>query len=728
MPRRLAATAAALLLAVTFAWGAEPQNTPAGGGGDKRPPLAIDKLTYPPLHDIKVPAVVRATLPNGMKLLLVEDHELPVIQLKAMIRGGRVAEPQNRNGLVSLFAEVLRSGGTASMKGDDVDVFLERIGAEIESDSSEAYTTLSAKMLTSNLDQVLPLYAEFMTHPAFAQDKLDLAKTQSMSAISRRNDDVMGIARRESLKLVYGAGSPYARQVEYDDVEAIGREDMVAFHREFYRPDEVILAAWGDFQSADMQKKLAEAFAGWKAEGPKPQIQQPFIFPQEPSVNYIEKKDVEQTFVVMGELGLRLDDPDYPAVAMLSDILGGGFSSRLFVKIRTQKGLAYGAGGWMNPGYDHPGAFFFFTSTKPSTTHEAMAAMLEEIKAIREAPVSDRELKKAKEGYLNGYAFDFDSTGKIINRLMTYDFYGYPPDFNTKLRDAVEKVTKTDILRVAQKRLDPSALTMLAIGKGSEFDQPLSTFGKVTTIDITIPEPKPKEVIPDPTPETLKAGTDLLLKTARAAGEQALKGLKEMTIEGATTVKTPMGEMEIKGTSVLVLPNRLHADASTPMGTVTQVVDGERGWFQMGPAVKDLPESAVGEMRRALYAEAGCALLLKQVLEGKLQGQALGKASFEGKDSQAVVVRLEGQPVTLYLTPDGLTILGLKQRAKTQEGPQEVTEVFDGWQVTSGLKVPMISSQKVKGEVKTSSKLSKVTLNASFSEDLFKRPPEPKKE
>lgn len=714
----------ALLLGALWALPALAQQTKpeAASKKDEAPRKTyVDALKYPKLNPIAAPRVARATLPNGVQLILMEDHELPMISMRALVRGGKVAEPQGKTGLCDLFSEVHRAGGVTSMSGDQVDDFLEGIGASIETSVTDAYGSVSAKMLSDQLDKVLPLFAEFLTSPVFSQDKVDLGKTHLYSAISRRNDEVMSIAVREFLKKVYGDKSPYARQIEYDDVDALTREDLLAFHRAFYRPDATILAVWGDFETPEMETKLASALGGWQAKEPAPAIAPPFIFPPEPSINYAEKSDVEQTTILLGEQGLRLDDPDYPAINLMSDILGSGFSSRIFTQVRTLKGLAYGAGGAMVPAYDHPGAFYFYTATKPNTTAEALSTILDEIKKIRQEPVTDEELSRAKEAYLNSYAFEFDSTEKIANRLALYAFYGYPADFNAKLRDATEKVTKEDILRAAQAHLNPDSLSIVAVGVASKFDKPLSTFGPVTTLDIAIPEPKPKEVIPDPTPETLKAGTAALLKAAKAMGEQALRSLKDITSEGASTVRTPMGEMEIKGKSVFVLPDRMASQLATPMGAMSQVLDGEKGWIAMGPMTRDLPGSALSEMKRGLYTEAGCALLLKGALEGKLQGQWIGKTQFEGKEADDVLVKLPDGALRVYVAPDGM-ILGTRQRAQTQEGPADVVETFGAATAVSGLKVPFETVQKVKGEVKSSSKLSSVKLNAGFSEELFKRP------
>ncbi len=476
--RTFAVFAAALVLGAAAALAAEPA------------PRPFETIQYPPLHPIHEPPVVRRSLPNGLKLILVEDHELPIVTVRALVRGGRLAEPPGKAGLTELLGESLRAGGLQNKTGDQVDEILERIGASIEAGASDASVTVTAKMLAENADQVLPLFAGYLQSPAFAQEKLDLAKTHQRSAISRRNDEPMAIARREFLKRVYGPRSPYARQIEYADVDGITRDDLLAYHGRVFRPDATVLAVWGDFNAGEMRARLAKALGGWKAPAGAPSAWAPAPVPTPvASVNYAEKRDVEQTTVLMGHAGLRLDDPDYPAVNVLSEILGGGMSSRIFAQVRTIKGLAYGAGGYMVPAYDHPGAFSFYTATKPGSTAEAVRTMLDEIERIRKEPVTDEELRKAKEGYLNGYAFEFDSTEKIVSRLQVYELYGYPPDFNVRLRNAIEKVTKEDVLRAARRHLRPGQLALVAVGDASRFDKPLSAFGAVEAVDLTIPEP-----------------------------------------------------------------------------------------------------------------------------------------------------------------------------------------------------------------------------------------------
>jgi len=685
-------------------------------------PRYFEKLAYPKLHDIKSPEVVQETLPNGLKLLLVEDHDLPEIQFRAVVKGGRLAESKDKAGLTELFGEVQRTGGTQSMSGDKVDEFLERIGASVETDVEESFGVVSGKCLTETLDKVLPLYAEFLMAPGFSQDKIDLAKTHLKGTISRRNDEVMELTIREFEKLIYGKDSPYARQFEYDDVEKLAREDLVAFHGLCYHPELTILAVWGDFKVPEMKEKLAKAFSGWKKSEAPLEIAEPFVFPPASSLNYVEKKDVEQAFILMGHLSLKMDDPDYPAVIILSDILGGGMSSRIFKEVREKRGLAYSAGGAIMPAYDHQGAFYVFSATKPSTMSQALAIIIEEIKKIQKEPVTDEEMKLAKDGYLNRYAFQFDSTAKVVQRMQTYLFYGYPLDFNKTLRDKVEKVTKEDILRVAKKDLLPDALSILAVGKQDGWDKPLSTFGKVNTIDITIPEPKPKEVIPEATPQTLARGKELLLAAAKSAGEKALREMKDLTAEGVTTATTAMGPVELKVRSVFVVPDRLYSNMTTPMGDMEQVLDCGKGWISMGGHVRDLPGAVIEDMQRAIWSRYGALMVLKAALEDQATAQSIGKVKFQDKDVEDILVTGPSGSLHIYLTPDGKEVAGAKRKGQTQAGPADIVEIFSNYQVTSGLRHPMEIRQETNGETVATVKVSSVKLNAGYSDGLFKRP------
>ena len=465
----------------------------AGAAAAPRVPSLKD-LKFPPLKAVRIPDVATVTLPNGMRLFLLEDHELPVINGTARIRTGNLFDPPDKVGLATLTGMVMRTGGTQSKTGDQLDEELEDIAASIESDIGETSGSVSFSALKQNADQVLGAFHDVLTGPAFRQERFALAKSQLRGGIARRNDDAHGIAQREFANIVYGKDTPYGWQIEYATLDRIERTDLVGFYQRYFFPSNVLLAVWGDFNTAEMQAKIEKLFAGWTvARPPVP----PFPTAREqaaPGIHLAVKTDVAQTFFSVGHLGGDLRDKDYPALEVMADILGGGFRSRLFQRVRTRMGDAYEIGADWGANYDHPGLFEISGSTKSASTVETLKAIREEVEKIRTVEVGDDELNTAKQTALNSLVFAFDTRAKTLGRLLTYEYFGYPKDFIQQYQKALAAVTKADVLRVARQRLHPESFTVVAAGNPQEFGQPLTALGgSVKTIDLTIPEPGGKQ-------------------------------------------------------------------------------------------------------------------------------------------------------------------------------------------------------------------------------------------
>ena len=444
-------------------------------------------LKYPELRDIQVPEVDQVTLPSGMKLFLLEDHELPLISLSARIRVGSRYEPADKIGLASLTGTVMRSGGTTSRTGDAIDEALENIAASVETRIGLDSGSASMSVLSKDLDTGLAMLADILMNPAFPEDKIELAKLQRRTAIARRNDQVNGIAGREFRKLIYGPDSVYARHAEYATLDNITRDDLVALHQKFFHPNNTMLAVWGDFNTSEMVKKIERAFEVWPKQdvpsSPAPEVRYEF----HQTINIIPKEDVNQTHIYMGHIGGLRSDPDYFALSLMNRILGSGFTSRLFKEVRSRQGLAYSVFGYFSADYDHAGMFYVGCQTRSESTVQAIEAMKAEVTKMTESEVTAEELELARESFLNAFVFNFDSKGEIVNRLMTYSYYGYPPDFLEKVKEGIEKVTQADILRVAKKHLHPDKMQILTVGPSQDFQEALSTLGPVSEIDITIP-------------------------------------------------------------------------------------------------------------------------------------------------------------------------------------------------------------------------------------------------
>jgi len=684
--------------------------------------LSVEKLEYPKLSEIEMPKVEEVTLDNGMVLMLVEDHELPLIKMKALIRAGTVYEPKGMAGLTELFGEAWRTGGTESKTGDEIDEILESIGATIEGNVAEASAELSANTLTESFDQVLDIYAEILMVPAFSEDKVDLARTRLSSVISRRNDEPMTILIREYKKLIYGADSPRARQYEYDDLNRLTRNNLLKFHEKYFHPNAIILGVWGDFKTADMKKRIRSAFAEWNAtEIDYPEVPKVDTTPR-PSVNYAEKKDIEQCFILTGHVCMRLDDPDYPEFYVMSEILGTGWTSRIFKKVRTEMGLAYGAGGGLMARFDHPGPFYTFCSTKFSSTHQALSAMLEEVRKITESEVTDEELELAKESYLNSFAFNFDSIGKILSRLMTYKYYGYPADFLQKTRTAIENVSKEDVLRVAKERLHPDELIILAVGDAERFDEPLSSFGEVNTVDITIPEPK--EELPEPTEASEEKGEEIMQKAVAAmGGAERVLSVESISSLITASMTLPGGEMDLGIELVLVYPDKFRLDMQTPMGAVVQALDGDAGWMKTPQGVMPLQGSQAAELRKQVRFELFN--VLKAFIKGDVEVQFLKETELDGRQVFELLISLDEETSAhMFVDMTDYTIVGNSRRANTMEGPTEVTEILSDFREVDGLKISFASVQKAGGREVSSSKISEFKVNPNVDLSIFAEPEE----
>jgi zinc protease len=446
-------------------------------------------LEYPRLGDIEIPDVEKVTLANGMRLFLVEDHELPLISMSAMIRTGSIYEPAVKVGLADITGTVMRTGGTTSRTGDEIDEQLEQIAASVETGISLNSGRASMSVLKEDLDTALDIFADVLMNPVFAEDKVELAKIQHRSAIARRNDHPSSITWREFWKLIYGPESAYARHTEYATIDKITRDDLIKFHKRFFQPNNVMLGIWGDFDTREMVEKIEKAFEDWQKADvqllEKPEVEYNF----RKTVNLIHKDDINQAYICMGHIGGMMNDPDYFALVVMNRILGGSFTSRLFKNIRSRQGLAYSVYGYYDAEYDHPGVFYVGCQTKSESAVHAIRAMMREIEKITESKVTDEELALAKESFLNSFVFSFDSKGEIVRRLMTYEYFDYPADFLQRIKENVENVTKDDVLHVARKHLQPDAMQILAVGRPNDFDEPMSSLGPVRRIDITIPRP-----------------------------------------------------------------------------------------------------------------------------------------------------------------------------------------------------------------------------------------------
>ena len=683
----------------------------------------VTELTYPDLPDFEVPKPERVELGNGMTIFLLEDPELPQVNATARIGVGSVYEPAEKRGLASITGTVMRTGGTESMAPDSLNTVLENIGATVETNIGETSGSAYMSTLADHVDTVLPIFAEVLRQPAFAEDRVQQAKSRVKSGISRRNDNASSIVGREFEKVLYGEDSPYARTPELYTVDRVRRQDLVDFHDQYVHPNNVILSVWGDFDADQMEQTLREQFGDWEAPAdfepptpPEPDAERAH------SVNFVQKSDVNQSKIRMGHPGeLTRRSDDYASVQMMNEVLSGGFSGRLFQEVRREKGLAYSVGGAYTAGYNRPGRFYAGVASQSASTVEATNAVMTEVERMREEPPTQEELGLAKDSYLNSFVFNFDSEREILSRRATYEYYGYPADFLQQTRDAIEEVTPDDVLSAAQTYLHPDDSHILVVGNGNQFSEDLSTLsqdGAVDTLDISIPREPPSEDQDTPTAaeeEAMMAGQELM-----ASAKEALGGSDFDQIQNMRVVTEQQGN---ESTLVIRLPNQLRTEVNTAMGSITVVNDGETMKMKTPKGTRTAPPSVRSRIMGQLWRSVP--YLMANLDHDQLTVTARGDTTMEETTYQlARVDPPAGSAYTLYLNaetmqPERLTL----EQTNPRSGQQvRVTQTFADFREVSGVVLPFTTEtvQSVGEKEKTiTATIQSIDINVDLEDGLF---------
>jgi zinc protease len=451
------------------------------------------ELQFAPLPEIKIPKYERFVLQNGLVVYLMEEHELPLVSGTALVRTGSRLEPPEKVGLAGFTGAVMRTGGTKQHSPDQINEMLEQRAAAVETSIGEATGSASFQSLSEDLETVFGLFAEVLREPIFAQEKLDLAKTQAKGGIARRNDDPDDIASREFRKLIYGQDSPYARTTEYATVDQVNRQDLLKFYGQYFHPNNLILGIVGDFDSKKMRSLIQAKFGDWKrnlriSKSPLPEVSTA----NAGGVFFVNQPQLTQSSILIGHLGGRFDSPDYAPLDVLNGVLNG-FGGRLFNEVRSRQGLAYSVYGYWSPRFDYPGMFIAGGQTRSDASVQFVKALQSEIKRIQAQPVTAKELAFAKDSTLNSFVFNFQDPSQTLSRLMRYEYYGYPADFLFRYQKAVAATTAADVQRVAKQYLKPENLVTLVVGNQTAIKPPLTRLAaKVTPIDVTIPAALPQ--------------------------------------------------------------------------------------------------------------------------------------------------------------------------------------------------------------------------------------------
>lgn len=435
-----------------------------------------DEMEFPPLEFTKVEPV-RHVLSNGLTVYLLADGDLPLLQGAVYIKAGSIYDPPQQTGLAALTARLIRAGGAGARTAGEVDERLDFLAASVTVSEGKLNTAARFSSLSEYAVEVLDLVTDLLAAPAFAGDRLEVERNRMLEAIRRQYDDPVEVAFREFIKRSY-AGHPVGAYPTTASVNAITRADVLDFHAAYYYPENAVMAVSGDFDTEEMIALLEKTIGRWKAKGVKPPELPPFNRQPEPKVYYVERP-LTQSIICIGHPTVPFDNPDYPAIGILSEIFTGILSE----EIRTRRGLAYAVGSGLTDSYRLPGIFYAYAITRADATSQVIELLLAEMAKIRDVEIPAGRANRIRDAAVNRAVFRYTSAHEIAGRNAVDDLLDIPPGFFEEQLEKIKTLTSANLLYYAFDYLHPEEVVIVVVGNASIFDRSLEEFGEVVVVE-----------------------------------------------------------------------------------------------------------------------------------------------------------------------------------------------------------------------------------------------------
>ncbi len=445
-------------------------------------PARPEQIKFGPLEFTPPSAAdFRHELTSGVPVFMSPSNEFPLVTITFSFKGGGYLDDPGKTGLAQMTGAMIRRGGTETVSAQDLDEQFDFLAAQVSTRARATQSTASINCLTGNLDEAFALFMDMLRHPGFESDKVELYRNEVIENMKQRNDNAQSILSREWGMLMYGADHFQGRQPTIDTINAITISDLFAFQKKVFHPGNLIIGVTGNFVPQEMLDRLETALSGWEQRAaiedpPAPNA----TF--EPGVYHVEK-DIPQGKVYIGQRSVQRDDPDYFPLLVMNNILGGGgFTSRIMSKVRSDEGLAYSAGSRMSMPPYYPGVFQAFVQSKNRTVALSTKLILDEINRIRTEPVTEQELETAKNSFIETFPRRFESKGATIRTFISDEWTHRPAGYWQTYRDKIAAVSADDVMRAAKFHLDPETLAIMVVGNWDEI-QPGDLGGRASMAD-----------------------------------------------------------------------------------------------------------------------------------------------------------------------------------------------------------------------------------------------------
>ena len=715
-------------------------------------PLAARAITFPQ-HELQ-------TLPNGLQVVAVLHHEQPVVSMRLLMRAGTAHDPKGKLGLAHLAASLLDQGvaganpRTAAEMNDAIDF----IGGEMGAGAGTDWTMLNVTVMKDSFENGLRMLSDMSRYPAFEANEIERQRQQMLSGLQVSLQDPEYVANSVFDRLVYGFhpyGMPDSGTPE--TLAGLTRDDLVAFHRRYFGPNNAILAIVGDLTAEEAFATAKKVFGDWeKRDLPADR----FADPPDPTrrVVIVDKPDAVQTEVRVGHVGIPRNHPDYMALNMAIRILGGEGSNRLHQVLRTQRGLTYGAQASFDT-LKESGDFEAQTNTRSDATGEVLRLIVDEFWRLQRERVSEVELMDAKAYLAGSFPLNIETPGSIAMQVVTVLFYGLPVDQLQTFRERVNAVSVDDVQRVAQKYLRPDRLSIVLVGNASAFSSQLARIGFGTFETVALPDldltaadfrrsrvraeraAGPSSAIRHPPSAMAYAVTAAIQRQAPpvAAEESAramelldraiaakggldyLRAIKTIVAKQTLTTETPDGTTTIESTNYIGYPDRFRIETKAPKGLVTQGFDGRFAWLKDAAGLHAVSDGFVRDAKANLRREV--VALLVAARDGALTTRLLPDVRDAlGKTNHAIELSARDlNPIVLQIDPASGLIAKETFVGDTPARPV-IEEEFSDYRLVDGLQIPFHATRRTAGQT-VDRRVVSITINQPIDPALFTRPP-----
>ena len=718
-----------------------------------------------PARDIKFPHYELQTLPNGLQVVAVLHHEQPVVSMRLLIRAGTAHDPKDKLGLAHLLSSLLDQGvaGSRPRTAAELNDAIDFIGGEMGAGAGTDWTMLNVTVMKDSFESGLQMLSDMSRYPAFAPNEIERQRQQMLSGLQVSLQDPEYVANSVFDRLVYGFhpyGMPDSGTPE--TLAGITRDDLVAFHRRYFAPNNAILAVVGDVTADEAFAEAKKIFGDWDR---RDLSTDKFIDPPDPTrrVVVVDKPDAVQTEVRVGHLGIPRNHPDYMALNMAIRILGGEGSNRLHQVLRTQRALTYGAQASFDT-LKETGDFEAQTNTRSDATGEVLRLIVDEFWRLQRERVNEIELMDAKAYLAGSFPLSIETPGAIAMQVVTVLFYGLPVDQLQTFRERVNAVTVDDVQRVAQKYLRPDRLSIVLVGNASAFSSQLARigFGQFETVplhdlDLTAPNFRRSRTragqlgsvggffhpaypayparpahpaysqtaarqAPPITAEQGARAMELLDRAIAAKGGlQTLRGIKTIVAKQTLSSGTSGVTNTTQSTNYIAYPDKFRIETMTPNGLVTQGYDGRVAWMKDARGLHAVSDAFVRDAQINLRREVIALLLAAR--DGALTARVLPDVRDAlGKVNHALELSARDlNPIVLQVDPDNGLIVKETFVADTPGRPT-IEEEFSDYRNVDGVQIPFQATRRT-GPVVVDRKVTSIIINQPIDPAMFTRPP-----